>query len=171
MSQETDENILFETIAERVKQARKASGFTQSQLSEYSGVGRATIARIESGKHGVNGPTLHALATAMRTSVGYLLGRIEESASSAPLEQGLLMMRLSRQKIAMDWMLLEQCAMVHQLLDYFKAQGWEGGDDSMFMPKMPTAAEIQKHRFPGKDGPDPLVAMLDKFLHKGISKK
>lgn len=39
------------TLGQRIREARDACGWSQSELAERSGVSRPTIARIEAGQH------------------------------------------------------------------------------------------------------------------------
>ena len=62
------------TLSERVREARRACGYTQDELAEVSGLGRVSIARIETGAQ--TNPTLatlRALARALLTTVGALV--------------------------------------------------------------------------------------------------
>ena len=58
----------------RLKQVRRAKGFTQAQLAQASGVHRVTISRLESGKFSANVETLEKLANALGVTVGDLVG-------------------------------------------------------------------------------------------------
>lgn len=52
-------------LARRVKSVRHARFMSQDELSERSGVGRATIARIELGQTTPHGRTIRSLAEAL----------------------------------------------------------------------------------------------------------
>jgi ribosome-binding protein aMBF1 (putative translation factor) len=52
-------------LAQRVKSARHARFMSQDELSERSGVGRATIARIELAQTTPHGRTIRSLAEAL----------------------------------------------------------------------------------------------------------
>jgi transcriptional regulator with XRE-family HTH domain len=52
-------------LARRVKSARHARFMSQDELSERSGVGRATIARIELGQTTPHGRTIRSIAEAL----------------------------------------------------------------------------------------------------------
>ncbi len=61
-------------LAFRVAELRKARGWTQEELAERAGVGRVTIARIESGKNRrVDLDVLERLAAAFDVGAGYLI--------------------------------------------------------------------------------------------------
>lgn len=52
------------TLGQRVREARRARGWSQSELAERSGVSRPTVARIEAGTQ-VRVGTLNAVAEAL----------------------------------------------------------------------------------------------------------
>ncbi len=61
-------------LAFRVAELRKARGWTQEELAERAGVGRVTIARIESGRNRrVDLDVLERLAGAFEVGPGYLI--------------------------------------------------------------------------------------------------
>ena len=57
----------------RLAEIRKSKGLSQDQLSKLSGVGRVTIARIETGKISPNLQTLEKLAAALGVCVCELI--------------------------------------------------------------------------------------------------
>ncbi len=57
----------------RLKHWRRRRALSQKELAEKSGVGQATIARIETG-HGARPATVRALAAALEVSIEELLG-------------------------------------------------------------------------------------------------
>ena len=63
---------------ERLKALRHVRGMSQEELADQSGVGRATISRIERGLSGAQGRTLRRLAVAFGVNVEELV-RIESS--------------------------------------------------------------------------------------------
>jgi transcriptional regulator with XRE-family HTH domain len=151
--QQESESRLVARIAERVRSSREGCNLTQSQLSKASGVGRATISRIENGDHEANSATLAALAAAMRTSVGYLLGNVDEhKVSSNSHMQSFMLVRLSRQRAALEQIILEHCTLADQLVEYLRAQNWSTCDDittdSLLFPAVPSKADIFKNRYP-----------------------
>lgn len=58
---------------ERMKELRKLRALSQQELAQASGVGRATISRIERGETGAHGRTLRKLATALKVDVAELV--------------------------------------------------------------------------------------------------
>lgn len=63
------------SIGDRLKDARKANGLTQEQLSELAGVARENIGRYETGKSQPTVDVLIRLADALNVSTDYLLER------------------------------------------------------------------------------------------------
>ena len=58
---------------QRLKELRQLRAMSQEELSEESGVGRATISRIERGETGAHGRTLRRLAKALGVGVEELV--------------------------------------------------------------------------------------------------
>jgi transcriptional regulator with XRE-family HTH domain len=68
-------------FAERLRQARQRSGWSQTELGKRSGVHHMAISRLERGdKKDVTGGTLRKLAMALGVSADWLLG-IEDDES------------------------------------------------------------------------------------------
>ena len=63
----------MEVNVERLKALRQLRALSQEELSERSGVGRATISRIERGETGAQGRTLRRLAAALGVGVEELV--------------------------------------------------------------------------------------------------
>lgn len=65
-------------LGDRVRQARTARGWSQSELASLAGVSRPTVARIEAGQQ-VRASTLNAVAAAlgMRVQISVHEGRID----------------------------------------------------------------------------------------------
>ncbi len=63
----------MEVNVERLKALRQLRALSQHELSERSGVGRATISRIERGETGAHGRTLRRLASALGVGVEELV--------------------------------------------------------------------------------------------------
>jgi transcriptional regulator with XRE-family HTH domain len=63
----------MEVNVERLKALRQLRALSQEELSERSGVGRATISRIERGETGAQGRTLRRLASALGVGVEELV--------------------------------------------------------------------------------------------------
>lgn len=59
-------------LSDRVRRVRESVGMSQDELGEAAGVGRATIARIESGKGNPRRATLIAIAFATGVSLEWL---------------------------------------------------------------------------------------------------
>jgi transcriptional regulator with XRE-family HTH domain len=68
----------MEVNVERLKALRQLRALSQQELSERSGVGRATISRIERGETGAQGRTLRRLAEALGVGVEELV-KVETS--------------------------------------------------------------------------------------------
>ena len=66
----------MEVNVERLRNLRRLRALSQEELAEESGVGRATISRIERGETGAHGRTLRRLAKALGVGVEELV-RIE----------------------------------------------------------------------------------------------
>ena len=63
----------MEVNVQRLKELRQLRAMSQEELSEESGVGRATISRIERGETGAQGRTLRRLAAALGVGVEELV--------------------------------------------------------------------------------------------------
>jgi len=62
----------------RIKSLREYQGWSQTELAEKSGVGQSYISRLEDGDApNVSGVILGRIATALETTVDFLLGRID----------------------------------------------------------------------------------------------
>jgi transcriptional regulator with XRE-family HTH domain len=66
----------MEVNVRRLKELRRLRALSQQELAEESGVGRATISRIERGETGAHGRTLRRLAGALGVGVEELV-RVE----------------------------------------------------------------------------------------------
>ena len=64
----------MEVDVQRLKTLRRLRALSQEELAEESGVGRATISRIERGETGAHGRTLRKLAKALGVGVEELVG-------------------------------------------------------------------------------------------------
>ncbi len=64
----------MEVNVERLKRLRRLRAMSQEELAEESGVGRATISRIERAETGAHGRTLRKLAAALGVGVEELVG-------------------------------------------------------------------------------------------------
>ena len=63
----------MEVNVERLRTLRRLRAMSQEELAEASGVGRATISRIERGETGAHGRTLQRLAAALGVGVEELV--------------------------------------------------------------------------------------------------
>jgi transcriptional regulator with XRE-family HTH domain len=63
----------MEVNVDRLKELRQLRALSQEELAETSGVGRATISRIERGESGAQGRTLRRLAMALGVGVEELV--------------------------------------------------------------------------------------------------
>ena len=67
----------MEVNVRRLKELRRLRALSQEELAEESGVGRATISRIERGETGAQGRTLRRLAKALGVDVAELVAKGE----------------------------------------------------------------------------------------------
>ena len=65
--------------AEKVKKIRKRRALSQVELAEVSGIGRATISRVERGISDAHGKTVRTLAAALGVPVEELLSEEEDA--------------------------------------------------------------------------------------------
>lgn len=73
------------TVGERMKARRKSLGISADKVAEALGVSRSTIFRYEKGDiDKVPSEQLEPIARVLKTSVGYLMGWIEEPGISIP---------------------------------------------------------------------------------------
>jgi transcriptional regulator with XRE-family HTH domain len=63
----------MEVNVDRLKTLRRLRAMSQEELAEQSGVGRATISRIERGETGAHGRTLRRLAAVLGVDVSELV--------------------------------------------------------------------------------------------------
>ena len=67
------------TVGERMKARRKSLGISADKVAEALGVSRSTIFRYEKGDiDKVPSEQLEPIARVLKTSVGYLMGWVEE---------------------------------------------------------------------------------------------
>lgn len=79
-----------QTLGERVHELRDRAGFTQVELATAAGVSVDIVRKLEQGqRHSVSIPTLHALARALDTSPGELLGKPRSAATGDPNASGV----------------------------------------------------------------------------------
>jgi len=63
----------MEVNVDRLRTLRRLRAMSQEELAEESGVGRATISRIERGETGAHGKTLRKLAKTLSVDVSELV--------------------------------------------------------------------------------------------------
>ena len=63
---------------DRLKEARKAKGLTQAEVSEYIGVTQGGLSNWETGRNRVDLTTLHRLADLYGVTTDYLLGKDDQ---------------------------------------------------------------------------------------------
>jgi repressor LexA len=73
-------NALLECLGTTISSRRERLGLTQSALAARSGVDRAFISSIESGKRNVSLSLLANLADGLNVSLVYLIGKSERCA-------------------------------------------------------------------------------------------
>jgi transcriptional regulator with XRE-family HTH domain len=82
----TNESLtLSQIVAARIRGLRAELNWNQADLGHAAGLSRANITDRESGRKAVNVDELPALASALGTSVGYLMGLTNDR--SRPLEE------------------------------------------------------------------------------------
>lgn len=64
---------VYSRLAKRIKQMREEMSVTQTELADYSGLSRPTIANIESGRQAVTLEQVEKIAAAFGTGVKILL--------------------------------------------------------------------------------------------------
>jgi transcriptional regulator with XRE-family HTH domain len=77
-------------IAARIKERREALHLSQGELSRRAGVRPETISRYEGDKNKPRLAELIAIATALATSIDYLVGLSDDPAPSRPSQAALL---------------------------------------------------------------------------------
>lgn len=70
--------LSYADIGERLREARKQSGFTQEDVERKLNISRVTISNIENGRSKIDSITLKRLADAYGFSVEYFLESEEE---------------------------------------------------------------------------------------------
>lgn len=64
----------MEILARRIKELRKAAGYTQVQTAKHLNIGLPTYCRYEYGQREPNATTIAAMARLYKVSADYLLG-------------------------------------------------------------------------------------------------
>jgi transcriptional regulator with XRE-family HTH domain len=70
--------LTYEKIGQKLKEARKASGFTQGQVAEYLGIKRENVSYFETGNRQIDTLTLNKLAELYGYSLMYFLSNDTE---------------------------------------------------------------------------------------------
>lgn len=65
-------------IASNITEARKQKGLTQEQLAEKIGIMRASLVRIESGKHSTRTTILFRISGALNINISELLKNVHQ---------------------------------------------------------------------------------------------
>ena len=95
------EELTFEEIGRRLKEAREESGFTQYDVEELIGINRVTLSNIERGQNRVDTLTLKKLSELYGYSISYFL---EEPESHQKLEIAFRDRELSEEENeAVNW--------------------------------------------------------------------
>lgn len=90
------------TVGERMKARRKSLGISADKVAEALGVSRSTIFRYEKGDiDKVPSEQLEPIARVLKTSVGYLMGWVEEPGMSTPVSFVESSVELSEDEIAL----------------------------------------------------------------------
>ena len=71
-------------ISERIRQKRKAKGWTQAELAEALGMSEMTVRRWEGGKSSPRIEEISTLSKELETSTEYLMGLDKEDTKPAP---------------------------------------------------------------------------------------
>jgi transcriptional regulator with XRE-family HTH domain len=80
-----------EALGQRLRQIREYLGLSQQYVTAATGIPRSAISEIERGNRKVDSLELRKFARAYQTSVGRLLGDLEESASAfSALERAMV---------------------------------------------------------------------------------
>lgn len=80
---DTDEALLLADFGQRLRAVRVARGLNLNQLALLTGISAPALSLIETGKRDPRLTTLHRLSTALRLSLGDLLGAPSELPAQA----------------------------------------------------------------------------------------
>lgn len=69
---------LYSIIGQRIRDCRDRLELTQADLSRHTGINRATLSNIESGKQQVSLHSLYLIAEALQKEVSYFLPTVKE---------------------------------------------------------------------------------------------
>ncbi|TDE08490.1 helix-turn-helix domain-containing protein [Jiangella asiatica] len=88
---EGDGDLDQEALGQRLRQIREYLGLSQQYVTSATGIPRSAVSEIERGNRKVDSLELRKLARAYQTSVGRLLGDVEESAGAfSALERAMV---------------------------------------------------------------------------------
>lgn len=79
----------MEILQTRLREAREARNFSQTQLGRLAGCGQEKVSSYETGKFKPHYQTLVRLADALQVPIDYLLGRTDEMERKIMLEDVL----------------------------------------------------------------------------------
>jgi transcriptional regulator with XRE-family HTH domain len=83
-SMTSEERAFFQTMGERIAEARKALGMTQVQLADELGVAQQVVASYEVGRHRVPASFLPRLAHTLAIPVEELIGEETQRSKRGP---------------------------------------------------------------------------------------
>lgn len=67
------DNQLLRNLAKRIKELRKANGYTQDDLAAYSGIARSTLGNIETASNDITFTKVKQLANAFHLTLAEFL--------------------------------------------------------------------------------------------------
>jgi len=73
----------YKVLAERIKQARKEKGYSQSKLAELAGVSTNTIGKLEIDYTTVSLKTILAIANALNVDINFLVSDVPSDSKQA----------------------------------------------------------------------------------------
>ena len=74
------DSLLGGTAMSRLKQLRKARGYSQVRIQMLTGIDQSDYSKLETGKRAISFEQCRRLAVALETSMDYLAGLTEEPA-------------------------------------------------------------------------------------------
>ncbi len=86
----------FSLIGSRIRQVRKAQGYTQEKIAEMINISTKNFSQLECGKMGVSVATLAALCKALDVSADYVLFGLENGRQDGTI--GILLSELSEKE-------------------------------------------------------------------------
>lgn len=79
-------SVLYEIIGHRISELRKLNNHNQQQLADKIGLGRSSIANIESGRQQVSLHVIYRISQVYNAEVHSLIPKVSEVASKVSLE-------------------------------------------------------------------------------------